>query len=167
MQLSVLLGRPLATPSGDRVGRVDDVIVRLRGGDYPLVIGLVAKLGGRRLFLGVDKLVRLDDDPVVLRKPRVDPREFERREGEVLLRQDILGHRLIDVADVELVRAWDVEIEHKDEGWVLSCVDTRRPTRLRGLLRRPAVEAGVGQDWLAFEPLIGHASSADSRRSFG
>lgn len=41
----------------------------------------------------------------MLAKAKVDLRGFERREGEVLLREDILGHRLIDVADAELIRA--------------------------------------------------------------
>ena len=53
---------------------------------------------------------------MVLAKPKVDLRGFERREGEVLLREDILGHRLIDVADAELVRAWDIELAQTDEG---------------------------------------------------
>lgn len=95
----------------------------------------------------------------------LDLRSFERRNGEVLLRGDILGHRLIDVADAELVRAWDVELTATGEGWVLSCLDTRRPARLLGLLR-----AGSGnpcQDWKAFEPLVGHTPSVGVRAAFG
>ena len=41
---------------------------------------------------------------------RVDLREFERRDGEVLLRADILGHRLIDTPRGRLVRAHDLEL---------------------------------------------------------
>jgi hypothetical protein len=29
--------------------------------------------------------------------------------GEVVLREDILGHRLIDVAEIEVVRASDID----------------------------------------------------------
>ena len=36
---------------------------------------------------------------------RLDLRRFERRDGEVLLRADVLGHRLIDVSRARLVRA--------------------------------------------------------------
>ncbi len=165
MHLAGLLDCQLLSPSGEGVGKVDDVIVRLRGGDYPLVTGLVAKVGGRRVFLPISRVAELGDQRVVLSEAQVDLRSFERREGEVLLRQDILGHRLIDVADAELVRAWDIELRATGEGWILSSLDTRRPARLFGLIR-PTV-GHPSQDWKAFEPLIGHTPSALARATFG
>jgi Mg/Co/Ni transporter MgtE len=98
----------------------------------------------------------------VLAKNKIDLRGFERRAGEVLLRTDVLGHRLIDVAAVELVRAYDVELEDSGEGWVLARLDTRRPPRLFGLIKSPGGYAA--RDWKAFEPLIGHAHTDDVRR---
>jgi CBS domain-containing protein len=159
------LGSSLYSPSGEGVGKVDDVVVRLRGGDYPLTIGLVAKLGSRRVFVPINEVADLGEGRVTLAKAKVDLRSFERREGEVLLREDILGHRLIDVDDVDLVRAWDVELEASGEGWILSCLDTRRPARLFGLIRRSA--GHPSKDWKAFEPLIGHRPSTLARAKFG
>jgi CBS domain-containing protein len=161
MQLSALLGSPILATTGEGVGKVDDVVVRLRGADYPVVIGLVAKLGGRRVFLPINRIDELSEGRVALAKPKVDLRGFERREGEVLLRKDILGHRLIDVAEAELVKAWDIELSKTDEGWVLSSFDTRKPARLMGLLRSPG--GGASQDWKAFEALIGHSASSVAR----
>ncbi|HXA32863.1 MAG TPA: PRC-barrel domain-containing protein, partial [Acidimicrobiales bacterium] len=148
MHLSRLLGRPLFSPTNEGVGKVDDVIVGLRGEDYPVVTGLVAKVGGRRVFVPMERVAELSEERIVLAKSKVDLRGFERRDGEVLLREDILGHRLIDVADAELVRAWDVELRASDEGWVVSCLDTRRPARLFGLIRMTGGRAC--QDWKAF-----------------
>jgi CBS domain-containing protein len=165
VHLSVLLGHPLFSPSDEGVGKVDDVIVRLRGEDYPVVTGLVAKVGGRRVFVPIERMAELSEQRIALAKSKVDLRGFERRDGEVLLREDILGHRLIDVADAELVRAWDVELRASDEGWVVSCLDTRRPARLFGLIRTAA--GHPCQDWKAFEPLIGHTPSVRARASFG
>jgi CBS domain-containing protein len=165
VHLSGLLGRQLLSPSEEGVGKVDDVIVRLRGGDYPVVTGLVVKVGGRRVFLAIDRVAELSEERIILGKAKVDLRGFERRDGEVLLREDILGHRLIDVADAELVRAWDVELQETDEGWILSCLDTRRPARLLGLIRSTA--GHPCQDWKAFEPLIGHTPSVRARAGFG
>jgi CBS domain-containing protein len=165
VHLSKLLGSPLQSPGGEGVGRVDDVIVRLRGPDYPVVTGLVAAVGGRRVFLPTERVAELAEERVLLSAPKVDLRAFERREGEVLLRQDILGHRLIDVAHTELVRAWDVELQPTGEGWVVACLDTRRPARWFGLLRQ-----GHGhpcEDWKSFEPLVGHRPSARVRGLFG
>ena len=166
IQLSQLLRAPVLARSGEAVGRVEDVIVRLRGADeYPLVTGIVAGVGGRRVFIGSPSIDEYAADRVVLAKSKVDLRGFERREGEVLLRADVLGHRLIDVAAVELVRAYDVQLEDTGAGWVLARLDTRRPPRFFGLIKRSGGHAA--RDWKAFEPLIGDARSDAVRRRWG
>ncbi|WP_236056700.1 magnesium transporter MgtE N-terminal domain-containing protein [Mycobacterium sp. SM1] len=166
MHLSEVLRAPVVTPSGEAVGRVDDVIVRLRGvSAYPRVSGIVAAVGDRRVFVGGKSIQCYEPERVRLAKSKVDLRQFERRLGEVLLRADVLGYRLIDVAAGELVRAYDVELEDTPDGWVLARVDTRRPPRLFGLLKAPGGHAA--RDWKAFEPLIGHGQSMAVRRVFG
>jgi sporulation protein YlmC with PRC-barrel domain len=55
LRLSQLLGRPITDSRGESIGRVADVIVRLRGADYPVVTGLVASVGGRQIFVPVDQ----------------------------------------------------------------------------------------------------------------
>lgn len=166
IHLSQLLRAPVVTPSGEAVGRVDDIIVRLRSAEtYPLVTGVVALVGGRRVFVGSGSIRRFDPNRVVLVHNEIDPRRFERRDGEVLLRSDVLGYRLIDVTAGELVRAYDVELEDSGEGWVLARLDTRRPPRLFGLLKTPGGKAS--RDWKAFEPLIGHGQSIAVRQVFG
>jgi CBS domain-containing protein len=166
IHLSQLLRAPVVARSGEVVGRVEDVIVRLRGEEeYPLVTGIVAGVGGRRVFVGSASIHEFASDRVVLAKNKIDLRGFERREGEVLLRADVLGHRLIDVAAVELVRAYDVELQDTGQGWVLACLDTRRPPLFFGLIKRPGGQAA--RDWKAFEPLIGHDRSRAVRRFSG
>jgi CBS domain-containing protein len=167
IHLSQLLRAPVVKPSSFPVGRVDDIIVRLRSAEtYPLVTGIVAAVGGRRVFVGAGSIRRLEPDRVTLvRNNEVDPRRFERRHGEVLLRSDVLGYRLIDVTAGELVRAYDVELEDSGDGWVLARLDTRRPRRLFGLLKTPGGQAS--RDWKAFEPLIGDGRSMAVRRVSG
>ena len=163
IHLSQLLRAPVQARSGDAVGRVEDVIVQLRGAeDYPIVSGIVAGVGGRRVFIGSRSIEQYAPHRVLLGKNKVDLRSFERRDGEVLLRADVLGHRLIDVAAVELVRAYDVELEDTGAGWVLTRVDTRRPARFFGLIKQSGGHAA--RDWKAFEPLIGDARSDAVRR---
>lgn len=136
IHLSQLLRAPVLARSGENVGRVEDVIVRLRRADeYPLVTGIVAEMGGRRVFVGSNTIDEFTPERIILAKNKVDLRGFERRDGEVLLRADVLGHRLIDVAAVELIRAYDVELEDTGAGWVLTRLDTRRPPRLFGLIK--------------------------------
>ena len=166
LRLSRLLKRPVTDRGGGSLGRLADVIVRLRGSDYPLVTGLVAAVGGREIFVPIDQVSSLDGDPLRLSSARLSLRHFERREGEVLLRADVLGHRLIDVPNARLVRAADLELARDRADWVLTGVDTR-PRRMFGLLA-PEASAGRGgcRDWSDFEWLIGHQGSALLRGPF-
>src|ERR1700729_3348188 len=169
VRLSRLLKRPVADRGGESIGRLADVIVRLRGTDYPLVTGLVAAVGGREIFVPIDQVSTFEGDPLRLSSARLSLRHFERRDGEVLLRADVLGHRLIDVADARLVRAADLELAREGPEWVVARVDTRR--RPRRPFGRPAAQNRnqpdqAARDWHDFEWLIGHAGSALLRGPF-
>jgi CBS domain-containing protein len=170
IRLSDLLKRPVADRSEQSLGRVSDVIVRLRGSDYPQVTGVVVAIGGgREVFVPLDQVSSFGGDVLKLTTAKLDLRQFERREGEVLLRADVLGHRLIDVANARLVRAGDLLLSRDGSEWVLSGVDTRRrPRRLFGLLGPAVASSGPGafRDWHDFEWLIGHESSELQRGPF-
>jgi CBS domain-containing protein/sporulation protein YlmC with PRC-barrel domain len=168
LHLSELVRRPITDAAGQSIGRLDDVVVRLRGAEHPLVIGLVAGVGGKEIFVPLEQVDSFDGEALKLNSARLDLRQFERRPGEVMLRADVLGHRLIDVPTAHLIRAADLELRRVGGEWVLAGVDThRRPGGLMKLL----VPTGTGwhqfEDWAKFEPLIGHASSALLRGPFG
>jgi len=167
LRLSRLLRRPVADSSGESIGRLADVIVRLRGTDYPLVTGVVVAVGGRDIFVPIERVSGFAGDPLRLSRKRLSLRPFDRRDGEVLLRADVLGHRLIDVRSARLVRAADLELGPDRHEWVLSGVGTRRrPRRRFGLLAPPPQDDAVFRDWHDFEWLIGHESSALLRGPF-
>jgi CBS domain-containing protein/sporulation protein YlmC with PRC-barrel domain len=164
LRLSRLLGKPVTASSGESLGKLSDVIVRLRGSDYPLVTGLVASVGGRDIFIPLEQVGALEGDVLKLTTAKLDVRQFERREGEVLLRADVLGHRLIDVHNARLVRAEDLQLAKDDTEWVLAGLDIRR--RSRGLFGRRSETPPDFRDWHDFESLIGHAGSELQRGSF-
>ncbi len=167
LHLSELVGRPITDKQGESIGKLADIIVRLRGAEHPLVTGLVAALGNREVFVPLEQASSFNGQVLKLTSARLDLRRFERRHGEVLLRADVLGHRLIDVPSAHLIKAVDLELRRHGSEWVLAGVDTRR--RARGLLRllAPPEQAHVFEEWANFEPLIGHASSALLRGPFG
>jgi hypothetical protein len=175
LHLSELLRRPITDRGGQSIGRLSDVIVRLRGADDPVVTGLVAAVGGRGVFVPIDQVASLDgtgQPPAGLRltSAKLDLRRFERRDGEVLLRADVLGHRLIDVESAHLIRAADLELAWRDGAWVVAGVGShRRPRRLLLAPRGPAAadHAREFREWAKFEPLIGHSGSALLRGPFG
>src|SRR5580704_4685421 len=169
LELWDLLKRPLTDNDGEPIGRLSDVIVRWRGDEPPLVTGLVAAVAGREVFAPVEQASAADPAVLRLTTNELDLRKFERRHGEVLLRADVLGHRLIDVESARLVKAADLLLEQRNGDWVLVGVDTRRrPRRLFGGRGTSAGQGGaeVFRDWSEFEPLIGHAGSALLRGPF-
>jgi hypothetical protein len=178
LQLSDLLRRPITDRGGESIGRLSDVIVRLGGAEDPVVTGLVAAVGSRRVFVSIDQVASLggarqpgadlSGTELRLTSARLDLRQFYRRDGEVLLRADVLGHRLIDVESARLIRAGDLELAARNGSWVVSGVDSRRrPRRLPLRLRSAVGPARDFREWAKFEPLIGHSGSALLRGPFG
>ncbi len=167
LHLSKLLRRPVTDKHGGSLGRLSDVIVRLRGAGFPVVTGLVVAVGGRSLYVPVEQVAAMDGAELRLTSARLDLRQFERREGEVLLRADVLGHRLLDVESAHLIRAGDLELAPGHGEWVVTGVDSRR--RTRRLFGHAAAEPRDHsfREWDKFEPLIGHAGSARTRYPFG
>ena len=163
LQLSKLIKRKLTDRQGDAVGRLSDVIVRLREDGYPVVTGLVAAIEGRKVFLPAGQVAALDREVLRLGRTRVDLRWFERRKGEVLLGADILGHEVIDVETAQAVRAADLLLIQRDGEWVVSGVNIRRKKRWKpGSADKP--ESGTEQggpegrtfrDWSMIDPQLG------------
>src|SRR3984957_503547 len=179
LHLSGLLRRPITDRGGESIGRLSDVIVRLRGADDPVVTGLVATVGGRAVFVPIDQVASLGarepgapgqaDGGLRLTSAKLDLRRFERRDGEVLLRADVLGHRLIDVESALLIRAGDLELAWRAGDWVVSGVDSHRGgRRLPWSLAAGGDErAPAFREWAKFEPLIGHTGRGLLRGPFG
>jgi CBS domain-containing protein/sporulation protein YlmC with PRC-barrel domain len=169
LHLSELLKRPITDSSGDSLGRLSDVVVRLRGPELPLVIGGVASVGGREVFVPIEQVSEFDGQALRLTSAKLDLTPFERREGEVLLRADVLGHRLIDVEAARLIKAADLELEERTGEWVLTGVDTRRRRGwLSGLFGHgEADDPHQFREWSRFEPLIGHSGSLTTRGPLG
>ena len=154
----------LVDPRGERLGTVDDVIVRLADGHYPPVTGLRARVGGRELFIPVAMVSSLQPYRVQLTGETLNLGRFERRSGEVLLDDDILGRRLIHVSSGKLVHANDLALARVDGWWRVVGVDPTRisavhraiPWRSRSGLVRPATLI----DWAEVQPFVGHVPTA-------
>jgi CBS domain-containing protein len=170
MHLSSVLRSPLLDRAGDRLGRVEDLIVRLADRGYPPVTGLKARIGGRDLFVPVDRVASLEPGAVRLAGETLSLGRFERRVGEMLLGQDVLHRKLVNVeADPpRLVTAHEIELACIDSWWRVVGVDHSSRARLRRLLPR-RLRGLLGQrpflDWADMEPFVGHVPSARLRFS--
>jgi len=167
VHLSLVAGSGLYDRNGGKVGRVDDLIVRLGDDDgYPPVTGLLSTVAGRQVFVPADEVEDLRHGRVTLRALRLDLEPFVRRSSEVLLKKDVLDRQLINVDGARLVRSNDIELARL-EGWYrVVGVDTGA----RGLLRRlvpRALGENVGAssflDWASVEPFTGHVPTVRLR----
>src|SRR5260370_34410911 len=70
--LSQLVHSAVVNPGGDRVARVQDVIVRLADGGYPRVSGLKVRIGGRDLFFSEKIGVNAEAGRVPLPSPTAE-----------------------------------------------------------------------------------------------
>lgn len=157
--LSGLVRKPVRDGRGNVIGALSDIVVRLGLEGYPSVAGLVARVGSTSVFIPAADVSDLTDDGAVLSSARLDLRPFKRRPGEVLLKEAVLGHRLVDVGNARLVRAYDVCLERTPTGWAATGLDVTPPNWLG---RRRAGESSL-RDWKGFDVLIGHAPSATLR----
>jgi CBS domain-containing protein len=160
-----LVGRPVLNQSGEEVGHLVDLVARVHNGGppvarvhnghaYPPITGLVVRVGRRRAFLDAAALDRVERRSVTLRTARMDLREFQRREGEVLLARDILDHQLVDTDEVQVIRPADLYLAQVGDRVRLVGADVSLQTLLRRLgpkrwRWRPTPDRVI--DWAAIE----------------
>ncbi len=167
LHLSGVIKSPLVdSKTGDRLGRVEDVIVQIGEAPHPPVTGLVVKIGGRDLFVPIRKISAIEPGRATFEGARVDLRRFERRPGELLLARDLKARHLINLVGGRIIKANEIELARTDSGWEVVGVD---PTT-RGALRR-LLPGALGQhskavaivDWSSIEPFVSHVPTANLR----
>src|SRR5579884_383837 len=166
LHLSLVVGGDLEGRAGGRLGRIDDLVVRL-GEEYPPLTGVTANVAGRDVFVPAEAVDEVAHGRIRLRTDRLDLRPFDRRPQEVLLRKDVLDHQLIDVDGARLRRANEIELARLDGWWRVVGVDVGPRGILRRVVpRRFAARLGEGTmlDWAEVEPFTGHVPTVKLRR---
>lgn len=138
--LSRLLGTPVLDAQGARLARVRDLVARFGESPHPLVTGLVVRGGRRSFYLSWSKVAEASGHGLRLTTSTIDIRGFERRDGEVLLREDVLDKQLIDVDGHRVVRANDLLLADDAGHYRLVGVDVSA----QGLLRRLGPRSWTG-----------------------
>ena len=115
--VSRLIGLEILTSDGAPVGRLVDAVLGYPASDTPPpVLGLVAVVQRRQIFVNANRIAEIDSGGVRLHSGTVDLRRFKLRDGEKLVVADILDRRVGRelVNDLALspspngTRAWDV-----------------------------------------------------------
>ena len=140
LYLSQVLDRPVRDAAGVQIARVHDLVIRFGREPHPPISGLIARQGRRKFYLPWSQVAELSPRDARLKTFKVDLRPFERRDGEALLRRDILDKQLIDTEGRRVVRASDLRLSRDGDGYRVVAVDVS----VRGLLRRLGPAALTG-----------------------
>ena len=159
LSLSSLLKQLVVDGDGKALGKLSDVVIRTRADNYPLLTGLVIRLGNLDYAIPMNAVSRLDKLAVSVRTAKMDVRPFEKRDGELLLKKNILGHRLIDVPRSALVKAFDVRLAPSPEGWLVTGLDVHK----NSWFHRTRNENHAVRDWHSFLLLEGDQRGAGMR----
>jgi CBS domain-containing protein len=100
---SRVLKLPLVTPDGDAIGRVDDLVIGPPTGETaPILLGLVAQVGRRRIFISASRVKHFETSGLVLNSTALDLHPFKPRTGELLLTslldRPLRGERVLDLS---------------------------------------------------------------------
>lgn len=131
--VSRLTRLPLLGADGAELGRVADGVVDL-GSKPPRVNGIVVAVQRRRVFVGIGRIGEIGNEGARLRRGSVNLRQFELRDGEMLLAGQVIGRRVRGdrVVDIGLTPAPD------QVGWEVATV-ALAGGRLPRLRRAPEV----------------------------
>ena len=149
--LSSLLKHAVVDGDGRVLGKLLDVVTTVHEGDYPMLEGLVVGIAGTGYFIPMTDVVEIDPRTVRLRTAKIDLRPFTQRDGELLLKENVLGHRLIDISRSALVKAYDVRLAATDGGWRATALDVHKESWFH--LGRH--EEHPARDWRSFLLLMG------------
>lgn len=164
LHLSSVVGSPLLDGPGAKLGRVEDLICRLGDQGYPLITGLKAGIAGRDSFVPAEQIASLRAGATQLRTAKLNLKSFERRQGEVLLREDLLGRSVINVQTAHLIKAREVELAEVDGSWRVVGITPGARGGVRRLLERNHDHTATEfVDWRSLEPFVGHVPSARLR----
>jgi CBS domain-containing protein/sporulation protein YlmC with PRC-barrel domain len=123
-----LAGCAVFDPSGDRLGKVRDVVVIYRPDDSPRVVGLVVEIPGRRhVFVSIGRVTTIDTGQVIT-TGLINVRRFQQRGGEVRVIAELIGRKvtLADGAGQAVIE--DVAIERDRLGeWDVGQLFLRKP----------------------------------------
>jgi CBS domain-containing protein len=148
--VSRIAGAGLFDPTGERVGKVRDVLVTMRHTDSPVVVGLIVEVvGRRRVFLQINRVINITAGAVIT-TGMINVRRFVQRGGEVRVIAELLGRsmRLRDGSGT--ARIEDVAIEQaRTLEWSVSEVFLRRPKTSASLFARGATVMARWEDLTA------------------
>ncbi len=137
---SDFLYRKVYSPSREKVGKITDLVAE-RAEPYPMIIGMMVRTRGRKMYLPWEKIVQIEPQVTLSEKELADLKAPLPGKDIILLREEVMDKQIVDTFGAKVVRVNDLHFLRVDSRLRLVHVDVG----FRGLMRRVGWEKIVDQ----------------------
>src|SRR5579859_2000555 len=113
---SQMVGKPIFDPQREKVAVLKDIVVHVNPAEgkseetYPPLAGVLAHAARRDFWLPAHQVTAFEEQGILLSSAKFNLERFLRRDGEILLGQDLLDKQLVDVEGRRVVRVNDLAL---------------------------------------------------------
>lgn len=144
--MSQLIGKTVTDLDGERVGRLDDLVVTTAGQTHPVVVALAVKGRGKApLLIPIADVAVLIAPAIPLKARRANLRQHQLVEGDLFLARDILDKQIIDTNGMRVVRVNDLDLAWVNGNFYVANVDVGGLGLMRRLGLAGATEKVAGR----------------------
>ena len=133
--LSSVLGKTVINQQGHELGKLRDLVM-IPGLSFPEVSSLLVQSNGRTLSVRWPRVTLFNAFVISVSGTLQSIPEYRRREGDILLKRDILDRQVVDVNGAKVLRVNDLKLGGFQDRLCVFFVDVG----FRGLLRRIGCE---------------------------
>jgi magnesium transporter len=137
---SEFLGRKVYNATGQRVGKISDLVAE-RAEPYPMIIGMAVRTRGRKRYIPWEKIIQIEPQFTLSEKELIDLKSPLPEKDIILLREEVMDKQIVDTFGAKVVRVNDLHFLRVDSRLRLVHVDVG----FRGLMRRVGWEKLVDQ----------------------
>ncbi len=136
---SHFLNRQVSSPSGQKAGRIVDLVAE-RTEPYPKLVGFVLQSRQReKFFLPWERIARIEPRIALIEDGSLLDRSSISEKDNILLREEVMDKQIVDTFGAKVVRVNDLHFLRMNSHLRLVHVDVG----FRGLMRRVGWERGV------------------------
>lgn len=123
-----LAGRNVFDPTGDRIGKLRDIIVVYRHIGAPRVVGLIVEISGKkRVFMPIGRVTSIASGQIIT-TGLINVRRFEQRGGETRILAEMIGRTVEVIESNTDAQIEDAAIDRLRSGeWIVSDLSVRMP----------------------------------------
>ncbi len=109
--LSNIIGKSIYNRSGDKIGRVADLVVTHLNSPIPTISGfLISRRFNKNIFVPISDFAHINKGKVQLDTDTLNFSPYQRVEQEIILYKEVVDKQIVDIEERQLTRINDIEL---------------------------------------------------------